>query len=163
MSKLIRHFSSGQTWFVTVITAKRLPVLLNNSDLLLRALIRTERKVSFTILAWVILPDHIHALISSDAAVIPNIVHRMKHSFTCQFKKRHRSKAPVWQNRYWDHMIRSDKDLKNHIDYIHYNPVRHGFAESPQQWRLSTFGRYLKQGYYFPDWGQPTKSRLRVL
>jgi putative transposase len=148
MSQLLRHFSPGQTWFITVVTANRLPILVSNSELLLRALKRTQRKVPFTILAWVVLPDHIHALLSSDSANISSIVHRVKHSLTCQIKRHHHHISPVWQNRYRDHMIRSDEDLHRHLDYIHYNPVRHGFVQSPRQWALSSYRRYLKQGSY---------------
>jgi putative transposase len=153
MSRLHRHFSKGRIWFVTVVTANRSPILMSNSKLLLRGLIRAQRKVPFVVLAWVVLPDHIHALISSDDTELSGIIHRIKHSFTCQFKKRRQQISPIWQDRYWDHMIRSDEDLQKHLDYIHFNPVKHGLATAPQQWKFSSYRKYVKQGIALPDRG----------
>ena len=59
----------------------------------------------------------------------------------------------VWQNRFWDHIIRDEQDLKNHLDYIHYNPVKHGLANSPFEWKESSFHQFRKQGHYPEDWG----------
>jgi putative transposase len=59
----------------------------------------------------------------------------------------------IWQHRYWEHQIRDETDFARHVDYIHYNPVKHGLARSPLDWPYSSFGRYVKAGVYAPDWG----------
>ena len=61
---------------------------------------------------------------------------------------------PVWQNRFWEHLIRDDRDLEKHLDYIHYNPVKHGLVESPKDWPSSTFHRYVDEGLYPANWGE---------
>ncbi|MEW6532977.1 MAG: transposase [Thermodesulfobacteriota bacterium] len=63
----------------------------------------------------------------------------------------------VWQNRFWEHQIRDDLDLIRHVEYIHYNPVKHGFVPSPQAWPYSSFHRYVKEGTYQSDWGAGTE------
>ena len=104
-------------------------------------------------IAWVILPDHFHAVIDNPDGDTAKIVQRVKLSFSLQFQRVSDWNGPIWQHRYWDHIIRSGKDLARHVDYIHYNPVKHGLTDSPGQWRLSSFSRYLRIGHYPGDWG----------
>jgi len=59
----------------------------------------------------------------------------------------------VWQRRFWEHQIRDDGDLIRHVEYIHYNPVKHGLVHAPQAWPHSTFHRYVKRGKFHHDWG----------
>jgi putative transposase len=58
----------------------------------------------------------------------------------------------IWQRRYWEHVIRDDLDMQRHLDYIHYNPVKHGYAVRAIDWPFSSFHRYLADGYYSEDW-----------
>lgn len=60
--------------------------------------------------------------------------------------------ASVWQRRFWEHEIKNEEDFNNHIDYIHYNPVKHGHVKRVQDWPYSTFHRYVKEGIYPVDW-----------
>jgi len=105
-------------------------------------------------IAWAILPDHFHVIIDSPDGDTPKIVQRVKLSFSLQWQRLSGRNGPIWQHRYWDHIIRSEEDMKRHVDYIHYNPVKHGLAESPSKWPLSSFHRYLQTGYYNADWGE---------
>jgi putative transposase len=59
----------------------------------------------------------------------------------------------IWQRRFWDHIIRNEADLNRYIDYIHYNPVKHGFAQSPFSYLHTSIHEYQKEGYYQADWG----------
>jgi len=59
----------------------------------------------------------------------------------------------VWQNRFWDHIIRNQEDLNRHIDYIHFNPVKHGFVKSPFDWSHSSIHKYHAEGFYTRGWG----------
>lgn len=67
--------------------------------------------------------------------------------------KRRRREAALWQRRYWEHLIRDDADLTRHVNYIHWNPVKHGLVRKAIDWPYSTFHRYLHKGVYTPDWG----------
>jgi putative transposase len=59
----------------------------------------------------------------------------------------------VWQRRYWEHVIRDEADLRHHVEYIHYNPVKHGYVARPIDWQFSSFRRFVKSGVYAEDWG----------
>ena len=68
-------------------------------------------------------------------------------------RKSHRGEYDLWQGRFWEHTIRDEADFSNHIDYVHYNPIKHGWVEKLTDWPYSTFHRYVKSGIYAPDWG----------
>ena len=147
MSKLIRHFKPGQSCFITSVTAERSPILVHHADLLLQAMKRTLNKFEFKILSWVILPDHFHSIIDVPNGDTSKIMKVMKLSFFGQYKCRTGKAGSVWQHRYWDHIIRFQEDMNRHIDYIHYNPVKHGLVDSPKEYNLSSFKRFCKDGY----------------
>ncbi|MBD2607833.1 hypothetical protein H6G81_25770 [Scytonema hofmannii FACHB-248] len=67
--------------------------------------------------------------------------------------RQHKKEQAVWQRRFWEHQIRDEYDFNKHVDYIHYNPVRHGYVNIPSSWHYSSFHRYVKQGIYEIDWG----------
>ena len=67
-------------------------------------------------------------------------------------KKKHRE-STLWQRRYWEHQLQTEADYARHVDYIHYNPVKHGLCRAPQEWPYSTFHRYADAGIYPADWG----------
>jgi putative transposase len=154
MSKLVRFFESGQTCFITSVTGDRRRLLHSNSGMLGHAVRRALEKSRFAIIAWVVLPDHVHAVLQSPNGDLSKIVQRIKLSFSKQLRRLPGESGPVWQHRYWDHIIRSDRDLVRHVDYIHYNPVKHGLVASPVEWPLSSYHRYRHRGYYGPDWGE---------
>ena len=86
----------------------------------------------------------------------------IKTSFTRQFRLqnpelKHRC---IWQPRYWDHVIRDLSDWQRHIDYLHYNPVKHGLVESVKDWRYSSFAEYDRQGYYEDGWGSSEPASI---
>ena len=64
-----------------------------------------------------------------------------------------RGEHGIWRRRFWEHTIRDDADLRHHIDYIHYNPVKHGYVSRPLDWPHSSFHRYVKRGLLASDWG----------
>ena len=66
--------------------------------------------------------------------------------------RRAKGERGVWQRRYWEHAIRDEKGLHRHIDYVHFNPTRHGFVAAPGLWPYSTFRRFVARGYYPADW-----------
>ena len=64
-----------------------------------------------------------------------------------------RGEQAIWQRRFWEHLIRDEKDFERHCDYIHYNPVKHGYVTAPKDWPFSTFHRFVKRGVYDEGWG----------
>ena len=149
-----RFFVPGHSCFLTHVTYRRRPILVDNFDLLVDAVARVRATERFTLLAWVVLPDHCHVLLNPGTCEVPTIVKRFKLSFAMSFLKRQGSKSGrTWHNRYWDHIIRDERDLTRHLDYIHYNPVKHGLALSPAEYENSSYQSYLKRGLYDSNWG----------
>ncbi|HLE18900.1 MAG TPA: transposase [Syntrophales bacterium] len=167
MSDYIRS-RSGSTYFFTVVTYKRQPILcLDESRAALREAIKDVREERpYEVKAWVLLPDHLHCIWElpegdADYSIRWALV---KKGFTKRVKGRietplpnqsrlRRRESAVWQRRFWEHRIRDEADLLKHCDYIHYNPVKHGLAASPKDWKYSTFHRYVEEGLYPEDWG----------
>lgn len=73
--------------------------------------------------------------------------------------RRSKREAPVWQRRFWEHTIRDQYDYNRHFDYIHFNPVKHGYVKKAIDWPWSTFHRYLSSGIYDPDWGDISSNQ----
>lgn len=162
-----RVYLPGGTYFFTVVSYSRQPIFANPQAIeLLRESFRvTMKRFPFTIVASVIMPDHMHFIwalpeASSDfstrwkhikAYFSRNYSIRSSHNIS----KARNSKGEVyiWQRRFWEHLIRDDADFKNHFDYIHYNPVKHGYVTNTKDWAYSSFHRYLSEGVYSPDWG----------
>ena len=59
----------------------------------------------------------------------------------------------LWQRRYWEHLVRDEDDFRHHVDYIHFNPVRHGLVVSARDWPYSSFHRFVRDGIYPMEWG----------
>jgi putative transposase len=163
-----RRSAFGTTFFFTIISHRRRPILCDASiRLALRNAIQTVRaQRPFTINAWVLLPDHLHCvwtLPTDDVNYSTRwslIKHQVSHQCRALYEdtavtssRRKHGDAAIWQRRFWEHTIRSDIDMERHVDYIHFNPVKHGYAAHASQWPYSTFGRYVREGTYPEDWG----------
>lgn len=155
----------GATYFFTVNLAER-----HGNDLLTKhvAVLREAFRVTklahpFTIEAMVVLPDHLHCLWQlppedSDfpmrwrliKAYFSKMLARDEHVSASRVRKGERG---IWQRRYWEHAIRDERDLQNHLDYIHYNPVKHGHVTRAIDWPYSSFHRFVARGAYPENWG----------
>lgn len=169
MSTYRRAKTTGGTYFFTVVTYRRQPILCDDHvRTALREAIHTTRAVCpFTIDGWVLLPDHLHCLWTlppDDAdfgkrwAMIKQFVTKrcgptLLRDEWLNDSKRRRNESTLWQRRFWEHLIRDEMDYVQHMDYLHYNPVKHGLVRSVQDWQFSTFHRYVKEGVYSEDWG----------
>lgn len=168
MPNFKRSRFEGGTFFFTLVTNKRRPLLASREDVArLRGAFReVQRDQPFTITAIVILPDHLHLLMTlpTDDDDYSTRLGRIKVLFTKSLpadssarkpttasRARHRESG-VWQRRFWEHTIRDDDDFIRHVEYIHYNPVRHGLAKCPHGWPWSSFMRWVKRGAYAADW-----------
>ena len=118
------------------------------------AIERTHERIDYKIIAQVILPEHFHLILINNEGELSNIMQRIKMSFAALYRANIGiSQGRVWQNRFWDHIIRKQNDLNRYIDYIHYNPVKHRLIKSPFDWPYSSIHEYRQNGIYQPDWG----------
>lgn len=162
-----RSYIPGGSFFFTLVTEKRRPILASAEAIeTLRAAIRKVRQARpFDIDAMVVLPDHLHCVwtLPPGDADFAKRWRLIKTGFTKHCvpalqgirnpSRQSRGEHAIWQHRYWEHVIRDETDFEHHVDYIHYNPVKHGLAASPMDWPYSSFKKYVENGIYSPDWG----------
>jgi putative transposase len=155
--------AKGNIFFFTVALADRSSTLLvDQIDRLRRAYGTVQRRYPFETVAICVLPDHLHAVWSlpeSDAD-FSSRWNLIKGGFSRGLDARARSISKVlkrekgiWQRRYWEHVIRDDADLERHVDYVHFNPVKHRHVNRVCDWAYSSFHRYVEQGILAADWG----------
>jgi putative transposase len=153
----------GGVFFFTVVLADRSSnLLVREIDRLRRVYRLVRERRPFETIAICILPDHLHALWAlpeddSDFAARWSLI---KSGFSRGIEAQPRSASQVskrekgiWQRRYWEHVIRDDADLDRHIDYIHFNPVKHGHVACVADWPHSSFHRFVERGWLVSDWG----------
>jgi len=217
MAEYRRFYQSGGSYFFTVVTYNRMPILTTSENLsrLHQSFKHVMNQHSFTIEAMVILPDHLHCIwqlppgdsdfstrwrlikryfsITKDKPVNP-----VRMSSTFQLDDSHGALNPVfalkgilssspiqapieaglrtrqavgfsngvtergekniWQRRFWEHFLRDEEDWRRHIDYIHYNPVKHGYVQNPADWPHGSFQKALQEGLYPIGWGMKEPS-----
>jgi putative transposase len=154
MTNIRRYFDNNDTVFLTHVAKDRNPILIENAELLLLSINKFIDNSQYDVVSWVVLPDHFHILIGNADAGIPELMRKIKLSFSTTLRKKINIKSGrIWQFRYWDHMIRDQNNLNNHIDYVHFNPVKHGCTKNPFEWKYSSIHKYLDRGYYPRDWG----------
>jgi putative transposase len=153
----------GSVFFFTVVLADRSSKFLYDEVERLRSTYRTvQQRRPFETIAICVLPDHIHALWAlpdgdADFSTRWNLI---KGGFSRGLEAMPRSTSKVgkrekgiWQRRYWEHAIRDDADLERHVDYIHFNPVKHEHVTRVADWPHSSFHRYVERGLLAADWG----------
>jgi len=162
-----RSQTPGAMFFFTVVTHERKKTLClgDNPHLLKQAFATVKARHPFTIDAIVLLPDHLHCIwtLPPGDKDFSKRWMLIKSNFTracydpcksganpSRILKREQN---VWQRRFWEHQIRDERDFARHVEYIHYNPVKHGLAQSPLAWKYSSFHRYVKNCIYPQDWG----------
>jgi putative transposase len=154
---------NGSIFFFTVVLADRSSTLLVDEIDRLRKVYRLVReRRPFETIAICVLPDHIHAIWSlpegdADFSTRWSLI---KSGFSRGLEDEPRSPSKIvkrekgiWQRRYWEHAIRDDADLERHVDYIHFNPVKHGHVTRVVDWTHSSFHRYVERGELVADWG----------
>jgi len=174
MPRYIRAHIPGGTFFFTVaLLERKRRLLIEHIDALRKAFASVQAQRPFTIDAAVILPDHLHCIwtLPEGDADFSARWHAIKSRFSRSLPNQERlstrrsakGERGIWQRRFWEHAIRDDEDLARHMDYIHYNPVKHGHARSVADWPYSTFHRLVKRGVYAPDWGAGVNVRAMEL
>ncbi len=157
-----RNYVPGGTYFFTVVLRDRsLRLLTEHADKLRDSFMAVKRRQSFHMNAIVILPEHLHAIwtLPDGDADYPGRWKAIKSAFTravvkagARIGRNTRGEYALWQPRYWEHTIADEDDYRKHVDYIHFNPVKHGWAKRVMDWPHSSFHRYVRQGILSPDW-----------
>ena len=159
-----RSDAAGATYFFTVNLAQRKnDGLVRYIDDLRNSINTVKRAHRFAIVAMVVLPEHLHAIwrLPPDDADYPmrwslikagfsRCVEKVEYVHASRLVKRERG---IWQRRYWEHQIRDDTDLARHVDYIHFNPVKHGLVGRAADWPYSTLHDHIGKGIVTKDWG----------
>jgi len=163
MSRYKRYRISGGCYFFTVNLQDRdSSLLIEHIDLLRDSIRECKRIKSFYIDAWVVLPEHMHCVwtlpegdndFSSRWKIIKTrfskALPKDESRSRVQLKRGERG---IWQRRFWEHAIRDDRDYQNHMDYVHFNPVKHGLVDNVRDWPFSSFHRYVEKGIYPSEW-----------
>jgi putative transposase len=130
--------------------------------LLSETLHKVQELHPFIMLGYVFLPNHLHFIIQpSGDSNFSDIMHSLKPNFTKEYKKMiglsSAQSMKFWQKRFWDHVIRDDHDLENHLHYVHFNPVKHGYVTDPRDWKDSSYIEWEKRGLYSAPyaWNEP--------
>jgi putative transposase len=162
-----RFFQPGGTFFFTVVTYTRQVIFFDDTtiNILWDAVDYVKNRHPFENYCHTILPDHLHMIwiMPEGDSDYPMRWRLIKSHFTRHWKngrrlpvsnsRQKKKEQGVWQRRYWEYKIRDEQDLWRHVEYIHYNPVKHQLASSPNDWRHSSFQDFVQRGFYPSDWG----------
>lgn len=148
--------------FITIVTYNRNPILIENIEILKASIKNVHLKFDFEIIAISVMPDHVHMIIKlAKINDYPKIIYSLKYYFSKNVKiqkqelsesKIKKGEKGVWQRRYWEHTIRDEEDLYKHLDYIHFNPIKHNLVESLKDYKYSTFKKFVRLGFYDENW-----------
>ena len=170
MPRYRRRVVPGGTYFFTVVTNRRLPLFADEvARACLRRAVREARsRRCFETLAFCLLPDHLHCVwrlpeggadFASRWAHIKSAFSRLYHASkgheaARSVRRKAKRETAFWQQRFWEHLIRDELDLARHVDYVHFNPVKHALVARAADWPWSTFHRHVREGAYDSDWGE---------
>jgi len=163
-----RRLFTGSTYFFTVVAYQRRRILCDPAlrTALRQAIQKVRRIRPFMIDGWVLLPDHMHCIWTLPAGdtdystrwaeikrQVSNACRTSLHTPELLTRSgRNRGESTIWQRRFWEHQIRDHVDMEKHLDYMHFNPVKHGHVRQVSDWPYSTFHRYVREGIYASDW-----------
>jgi putative transposase len=165
-----RTRTQGGTYFFTVNLADRTSnLLVDHVDGLRAVVARVRNDHPFAIDAWVVLPDHLHAVWTLPQGDDDYATRRMliKAGFSralsssveaVSASRARKGERGVWQRRYWEHLVRDAGDFRRHVDYVHINPVKHGYVDRPAAWAWSSIHGYIRDGSLPQDWACDMQS-----
>ena len=179
MTNYRRANFEGGYYFFTVVTYRRRPFLIDEParSCLRAAWEHTKQRSHFRVVALCLLPDHLHCIWKlpdgdGDFSLRWSLI---KAGFTrrylraggaeygqCPSRNRKRERG-IWQRRFWEHQIRDEQALQRHIDYVHYNPVKHGLVERVEDWPWSSYHKYVREGIYGKSYWDDVRSECEAL
>lgn len=146
-----------------IVSYNRKNIFVKNIELLKAAFKNSMKYFNYEIIAICILPDHIHVILNpQNIKEYPQIITSIKYYFsrnydvgveTPTYGYLKKGEKGIFQRRYFEHTIISEDDLNNQINYIHYNPVKHGLVQNVNDWKFSSFHKFVEQGLYYENWG----------
>jgi len=157
------HTEGGCYFFTVNLVNHKWKLLAKHIDELRDVMRKVKKNHPFQIDAMVVLPDHLHVLwtlpegdadYSTRWTLIKSGFSRLmpKDEYKCKSRIT-KGERGIWQRRYWEHLIKDEEDYNNHINYIHYNPVKHGYVDYAVEWKYSSIHRYIKNGMIDRKWG----------
>jgi putative transposase len=158
MSNYRRLYIPGGTYFFTVVTYRRRLIFCDEErvKLLRQAFREVKDKRPFELLAMVVLPDHLHCIwrLPFDDADFSTRWQMVKTAFSRRLPADTETNGAktIWQPRFYEHCLRDESDFHRHLDYLHYNPVKHGLTSSAAEWPYSSFKRFVNMGWYAINW-----------
>jgi putative transposase len=169
MADYRRNYVAGGTFFFTLVVHERHPLFSSAlaRRLLRESIQRVHRNYPFELFAICLLPDHLHTvwILPPDDRNYPTRLRRIKEEFTAGWveqgdwegnvspSRSKKGERGIWQRRYWEHTVRDEDDLERCVDYVHWNPRKHGLVRRVQDWPWSTFHRFVRLGQYGIHWG----------
>ena len=144
MADYKRLFLEGYSYYITIVTHRRNPILVDNIEVLRESFRESKRYYQYSIDAIVILPDHLHMIITPKNSMdYPKIIRAIKYNFSIkitqeleQSTSRHKKGMnPLWQKRYYEHTIRNEKDYQRCIEYMKNNPIKHKLIANEEKWK----------------------------
>ncbi|KKW68812.1 transposase [Lampropedia cohaerens] len=164
MPRYIRaRVPGGQFFFTVALLERRRRLLTDHIDILRDAFRQVRRDRPFSIDAIVILPDHLHCiwtLPEGDAdfstrwrLIKTRFARQLPTGERLSLRRQRKGERAIWQRRFWEHTIRSEAERAAIVDYIHFNPVKHGHVQRVRDWPHSSFHRYVRDGLLPEDWG----------
>lgn len=164
MTSYKRNKTQGGMYFFTLVLSQRhnTNLLIDHFDLLKSSIKKVKSKCPFLLPAIVVLPDHLHMVMllpkgDDDYAMRIRLIktyfsRALDVAESISNSMSRKKEKGIWQRRFWEYLIRDEDDLHRHIDYIHYNPVKHCYCKKADEWPYSTFQKYVKRGVYSRDW-----------
>ncbi|NOR51740.1 MAG: transposase [Gammaproteobacteria bacterium] len=174
MTDYRRSKLKGATYFFTVNCAERHGnrLLENNIDSLRQVIRKVKQAHPFNIDAMVVLPEHLHCIWTlpqgdADYGVRWGLIKAGFSRLIPPGERRSKSRTKrgergIWQRRYWEHLIRDERDFAHHVDYIHWNPVKHGWVKRVEDWPYSSFHAYVRRGIYPADWACVSGEKIET-
>jgi len=176
MTKYRRLYVPNALYFFTVVTNNRDNIFDDpNARRLLRESINfVKESWPFDIEGFVLLPNHLHTIwrLPENDDNFSTRWRLIKYKFSLRYGKHRKRESSIsqskikkgermfWQRRFWEHVIRNEKDFANHLDYIHYNPVKHKYVKKPCDWKWSSFHKYVQSGWYDQNWGDSDTDEI---
>ncbi len=144
MSNVRRLLTTDRIFFLTVNLRRKVePFGVPEYTLMIDVLKSARRRLGFLLCGYVLMPDHWHALISTDYPLtISQVVHDVKKVAARRLHQRRGTEGPVWQHQFWDRFVRHEKELAARFEYMHLNPVKKGLVSKPGDWRWSSYNNF---------------------
>jgi len=176
MTQYRRSYIPGGTYFFTIVTYNRQPILTSpvSRRLLRDAWLTIQATHPFTLVACCLLPEHIHCIWTlpendSDYSIrwqgIKGLFSKrykknMNFHAEISYSQKKKREAGIWQRRFWEHTLVEQEDFNTHVNYIHYNPVKHNLVKHVRDWPWSTFHSFVEKGIYDIEWGSGMSERF---